>query len=765
MTCHLMGIGGVGMAGLAVLLKARGHAVTGCDLRDSPRLAFLRQAGIEVTLGHDPGHLAKADAVIYTPAVPADHPEFLAAGPRLRSRGETLAEIVSAAPDAIAVCGSHGKTTTATFVAKLLTALGEQVEWAIGGETGAWPVAGGAAGGVLVVEADESDGTLAKYAATTLVITNCDYDHADHFPTRADYAACFERARERTRERNGTVVEAGELTEPAGLSALAAFQALAEHNRRNALAAVEVALRRGHSLAKVLAALPEVVAELPDRRFQTVSSAAGGAGWTVVTDYAHHPAEIKCALAMARDKCRGVLRVLFQPHRYSRTRALLAEFPAAFGLADEVVVCPTYAAFEKPVEGGSSADLYAACRAAGGKPRFYLSRTVDEAWEHAWRSMQAGDLTLLLGAGDIVKLLPRVRESVLGKGSDPLPERRIWIGEGTNTWKSDLNLGVEYVRTQGPAGRPGASLKIPWMAGIPGTIGGWVKMNAGAFGHSISEVVRRVKVDGRWLDAADCGFGYRTSAIVGEIEDVAFGVLPQDAPGATAADFLTRRKRFPAGTNGSVFKNPPNDFAGRLLEEAGVKGLRVGGARVWEEHANVIVADADATASDFLALATLMRERVYFRFGIRLEPEVCGIGAVRAIVALGSNLEPRADYLAQALAALAALPETRLVAASSVIETEPVGVPAEFAALKFLNQAAVFETMLTAIDFSRRMHAIEDALGRVRTVCNAPRTIDLDLIDFGGMRMLTEELTLPHPRFRERDFVLKPLAELGVNLV
>ena len=135
---------------------------------------------------------------------------------------------------------------------------------------------------------------------------------------------------------------------------------------------------------------------------------------------------------------------------------------------------------------------------------------------------------------------------------------------------------------------------------------------------------------------------------------------------------------------------------------------------------------------------------------------------MRAVVSLGSNIEPRTDYLERALEALAAFPGTRLVRASSVIETEPIGVPLEFAELKFLNQVAIFETNLGPFDFSRRMHAVEDDLGRVRTVRNGPRTIDIDLIDFGGQVIDTPELTLPHPRAAERDFVLRPLAELGV---
>ena len=135
-----------------------------------------------------------------------------------------------------------------------------------------------------------------------------------------------------------------------------------------------------------------------------------------------------------------------------------------------------------------------------------------------------------------------------------------------------------------------------------------------------------------------------------------------------------------------------------------------------------------------------------------------------AIVALGSNLEPRADYLRRAFAELSELPRTRLVKASSVIETDPVDVPSEFAALKFLNQVAVFETELEPLEFSRRMHKIEEGLGRTRTVRNGPRTIDIDLIDFNGLVIDTPELVLPHPRARLRDFVLRPLAELGVEL-
>ena len=640
MRIHLIGIGGVGMAGLAVLLKARGHEVSGCDLKATPRTRWLESQGIPVFVGHSPDHLKDADEVIVTPAVARDNPERQACvNPRFR--GEVLAELVNST-DGIAVCGSHGKTTTATWIAKLLQALGESVSWCIGGETGAFPVAHAAASGPLVVEADESDGTLALYRAKTLVVNKCEYDHPDHFKTEADYFACYETAK-----RNAETVIESESLDCSMVRTFECSNGLPEHNLKNMRAAVEVALRRGHAMTDIAKALPQIVAKLPDRRFERVWPQSNNQtveqpnNLLVYTDYAHHPTEMACAVGMARQICRGTLRVLFQPHRYSRTKALLRDFPAAFEGADEVVLCPTYAAFEQPVEGGDIADLYRACRERfsaetrrRGDVSLFLSRSCDEAWEHALNSMREGDLTLLLGAGDIINLVPQIHRDLDSASlrlcaSNPTPRlRKIWIGQGSNTWKSDLNLSVEYVKTSGPAGAPGASLGIPWMAGIPGTVGGWIKMNAGAFGHSISEVLAEVKVDGRWLPASACGFSYRHSDITGEIQDFKLNsnysaVRLPTSPSAEA--YLAKRKKFPAGTYGSFFKNPEGDFAGRLLEAAGAKELRVGGASVWSEHANVIVRGEGATASDVIALARLMRNRVFFRFGVRLEPEVQGI--------------------------------------------------------------------------------------------------------------------------------------------
>ena len=161
------------------------------------------------------------------------------------------------------------------------------------------------------------------------------------------------------------------------------------------------------------------------------------------------------------------------------------------------------------------------------------------------------------------------------------------------------------------------------------------------------------------------------------------------------------------------------------------------------------------------------REAELKRFQRLLDERRAASGAarpVRAVVAFGSNLEPRRETIDRALALLAELPGTRLVKTSPVVETEPVDVPERYRHLKFLNGAALFETTLAPLDFSRRMHAIEEALGRVRTERNGPRTIDLDLIVFGEVVMNTPELILPHPRARFRPFVTGPMAELGLTI-
>ena len=667
------------MAGVAFLLKKAGHVVSGCDLHASPRTRWLETNGIPVAIGHDTAHITPdLDICVFTPAVPKDSPELIAAQSSecaVHYRGEVLAKTFNAATDSIAVCGTHGKTTTATFIAKLLRALGDKPSWCIGGETADFPVAG-VGTGPFIIEADESDGTLALYRARTLVVTSLDYDHPDHFKTYADYLACYRKAMAAAED----VIESEKLpiddwTELRPL-------VLGAHNVRNARTAVEVALRRGHTREAILAALPEALSALPDRRFERIWPPAkretrnGGRSTindqrstNIFTDYAHHPAEIACALAMARALKPKRLRVMFQPHRYSRTKALLNDFPPAFAEADETVLVPVYPAFEEPVPGGDIADLYLAFRNAAAGGRLLLARSAEEAWRHLFLTRAPGDLVLLLGAGDLIRLVPRIQAEMAnipspshlpttalphpldshsffrtggvtyGPFLHALPRRLdnsttqpLILGMGSNTWFSDCATDAAIIRApEGcTAAKPGATLlvdhpELAFMAGIPGTIGGWAKMNAGAFGDSFGNHIDHVIADGRRIPAAACGFGYRTSSIPVLITEVA--LKPSGASGGpAAADYLAQRRKFPPRTCGSVFKNPsPEQPAGRLLEEAGAKSLRVGGAHVWQEHANVIVAGDGCTSSDILALARLMPAHVRDRFGITLVPEIRGL--------------------------------------------------------------------------------------------------------------------------------------------
>lgn len=706
-----MGVGGVGMAGLAFLLKKRGYDVSGCDKYATPRTRWLEEAGIPFHLGHSPDHLPDAQTLVVTPAVPSSEQELAqarACGMTIRYRGELLAELVNAA-DGIAVCGTHGKTTTATFTAKLLRLLGDDPSWCIGGETGEMPVAGipthtdrPPESTPLVVEADESDGTLARYHAHTLVVTSMDYDHPEHFKTIEAYRACFAQAEAQAQE----VIHAWELdaSDWPQLPNLV----LGAHNVSNARAAIEVALRRGHTREAIATVLPEALAVLPDRRFQVLWPQTNDDSITIVTDYAHHPAELACAVGMAKALNPKRLRVLFQPHRYSRTKSLKEQFPMAFTAADEMVLIPVYPAFEAPILGGDIADLYLSFRqmqmgqqdapAHDPAKRLWpqglrLARSAAEAWKHVYLTRQPGDLILLAGAGDIINLVPQVLADMgtdpaqVGRqmGTDPIcneSNRQITtinlskfsffrtggvsygggtpyvVGMGSNTWFSDCatDLTLQHApATMGtapfkvgtvpnrkgtvPAGMVGARLlaedstwrgSLAFMAGIPGTLGGWVKMNAGAFGHSISEMIASVTIQDdtgtlRELAAEACGFGYRTSNIPGLI--VAITLRPDALQTESRpADYLSRRKNFPPRTCGSVFKNPSlGNPAGALLEEAGAKSLRVGGASVWSEHANVIVAEEGATSSDILALARLMAALVRHKFDIMLEPEIRGL--------------------------------------------------------------------------------------------------------------------------------------------
>ncbi|MCE9616323.1 MAG: UDP-N-acetylmuramate--L-alanine ligase [Lentisphaerae bacterium] len=764
---HLLGIGGVGMAGLARLLQARGLRVSGCDIGSSGLMAWLRAHGMEVSSPHAPAHLeAAVDWVIRSTAVPENAPEMLAARQRglpAFRRGDVLPVLLGTYETSVAVSGTHGKTTTTSFITQLLRHAGRDPAWCIGGEVpGLGGVSGAGAGGSLIVEADESDGTVARYRPDIAVVTNIEFDHMEHFRDVAEFEACFRQfmdqakagvvycredpraralAEARARPAGGGVpsgrllsygfvpdadVRGGELVETADGQTfrlwvhghdrgIVALPVLGAHHARNALAATAVGLLLGLTPDEIRDGIRHV--QLPHRRFERIVTRPDV---TVISDYAHHPTEVAAIVRTALRLPHRRLVVIYQPHRHTRTRALGADFPAAFAGVDELVLTPVYAASEAPLRGGSIWDLYVHFReqAAAPEARIPVPR-VAQSLAHAWaflrRELQAGDLFLVVGAGDVEQVaqwaedelavpgsaLPGRGEPVLDglelspatvvRRDEPLGPHTsygvggladVWLeigdvgdltavlrwtaargvpfsllGGGYNMLVSDLGVRGIAARLTGPEfhvirEEPGlliAGAAVPlgrlldeleqrgyggfeFLEGIPGTLGGGMQMNAGAWGEGLGDHlawIRCLNRDGEACIVPRDGLdlGYRRCAFLQSrtLVEAAFYVRRGD-PAAIAARRLEIRQRraWMAGfrSAGSFFKNPENAKSGRLLEDVGMKGRRVGGAYVGAHHANFIIVDGAARAADVQALTQTGAAAVREQTGVELEAEV-----------------------------------------------------------------------------------------------------------------------------------------------
>ena len=731
---HALGATGIGVSGLLALFRARGWDVSGCDSRPSPTLTtWLASLGVDVDACHDPSHIAfrRPDLVLRSPAVADDNAELAAAhgaGIPVVRRGEALAALVNQSRG-VAVCGTHGKTTTSCFVRELLARLGDGPSWCIGGNTPSMgAVAGvGAPEAPFVVEADESDGTLALYRPHVTVVTCVEPDHMEHFASFDALKECFGSAVRGTSEAvvccadnlaarevsgaasapvttYGFANDADVRCEIVALEAdhsvfdvvlrdgrrlRASIGVPGRHNVLNATGAFAACVALGHAPEKVAEALGSLK-ELPGRRYERHVSPCGA---EIVSDYAHHPTEIAMLVSMSRLAPARRLIAVFQPHRYTRTRALGHDFPAAFKGVDELLLLPVYEASEKPLEGGRTEDLYCAFRRQNADdpaiPIPKLVPSVTEAASYLATILREGDKVLVVGAGDVVTLV-----SLLEKAEPfavaPSPVRNSFgipamadrfvdvrdeaeltellaeaqtkalpvhvVGQGTNLLVSDIGLrGLTLRLSQEGFGsferldettvRVGCALAgarlltllrdaglsgLEFMAGIPGCVGGWLAMNAGTrFGEFGDRVVAATAYG---HDGAPCvitafGFGYRTcKALEGRIAVNATLRLVRDDSAAIARrmdDFRAKRFDFSGlRTAGSVFRNPPGVSAGKLLDEAGCKGLRVGGAVVCDRHANIVAAEEGATASDVIALSALMRDRVAASGGVDLHREI-----------------------------------------------------------------------------------------------------------------------------------------------
>ncbi|MFA5687866.1 MAG: Mur ligase domain-containing protein [Kiritimatiellales bacterium] len=394
---HMIGIGGIGMAGLAFLLKQRGHDVRGSDDQENRQTAWLHENGIPVFIGRSAGYAAGAEWIIRSTAVPDSHPELIAGIPAHR-RGEVLPEILRDR-FTVAVSGTHGKTTTAAMIAQVL-----DCGFCIGGEI---PAFNGVArdGEIMVVEADESDGTVALYHPDIAVITNIEYDHMEHHDSVEAFEACFKKFIANTKE---SVVYCAE--DPAAVRLCAGMphavpyfyaatpvSLAGKHNQLNAGAAAAVA-RRWKTDAEIAAALQNI--QPVRRRFEKIISGK----YTVISDYAHHPTEIRALIqtALAAEKPARLLAV-FQPHRYTRTRALRADFPPAFSGVDKLWLVPVYAASEEPLAGGTTPALMQEFPAEW-QNRLVYAETLDGAQCAIQNELRAGDLLLIIGAGDVEKI-------------------------------------------------------------------------------------------------------------------------------------------------------------------------------------------------------------------------------------------------------------------------------------------------------------------------------------------------------------------------
>jgi UDP-N-acetylmuramate--alanine ligase len=447
---HLIGIGGAGMSGIARLLLAKGIAVTGSDLKHSRGLDQLREAGAQVFVGHRADHIENPDAAIVSSAIPEDNPELRAAvavGIPLVSRAQALAALMRG-HRTVAVAGTHGKTTTTSMISVMLSRLGLDPSFVIGGdlnESGSG--AGSGAGDVFVAEVDESDGSFLVFHPDIAVVTNIEADHLDHFGSQSEVDAAFaafagqagtvvacwddegvrralgsEISKLLRYGRGGEVdllIEDEDLSAEGSRSTFSVRGSRVEvrlvvpgpHNVLNAAAAIGVAALLELPLddaAKALASFSGV-----HRRFERLGTFGGA---VVVDDYAHHPTEVAATLLTARLSGSERVVAVFQPHRYTRTEAMWRQLGESLQEADLIVLTDVYAAGESPIPGITGKLVVdAAAEAAPGKRIVYLPKRSEIASFLA-REIRNGDLVLTLGAGDITMVgdetLGRLREAV-----------------------------------------------------------------------------------------------------------------------------------------------------------------------------------------------------------------------------------------------------------------------------------------------------------------------------------------------------------------
>ncbi len=741
---HLIGVAGSGMSGIAGLLLAMGHKVSGSDKVRTIEVTRLCAIGLDFYTPSCADIVRDAELVVYSSAIRSSHPDFACAincGKIVVRRAEALAALL-AARRGIVVAGMHGKTTTASMVAHVLRGGGLNPSHYVGAEI---PVLGTNAhwnplGEWFVAEGDESDGTLALYKTEHSIVLNIEEEHLDYYKDLNAIESVFRQLLENTSGCVFYCADDGHASRICGghsraisygerstakyrfddlhlkefqshfrvvrdgvpLGALS-LNIPGKHNVSNALAVVALATELGVPFASIAAGLESFRGAR--RRFEIKHRSER---FMVVDDYGHHPSEVRATLAAARNAGRGRVLVMFQPHRFTRTAALKAEFGRAFSDASEVWVTDIYAASEDPIPGVSGATIVEEMAREGHAGGHFQPNRQQMLFE-VGRSLQDGDCILTLGAGNIheqgaalardiafIEELQGCMGSGVAKLYEPLSKHttlriggpaQYWIepeteegfarlvrhcsskgvpifvlGRGSNLLVRDGGIrGVvvhlargefKKLEVKGETITAGAGVRqkelaiaardasltgFEWFEGIPGNVGGALRMNAGAMGSEAFDQVISV----RYVDAGgefhtrtpmEMDVHYRNVPFLRDNFAVSATFSGQSAPSdviEARMDESVRKRRNSQpreSSAGCVFKNPSAIPAGKLVDELGMKGQRIGGARVSEVHGNFLVNEKNATAAEFLDLIEKVRAKAAAERGIDLELELQIVG-------------------------------------------------------------------------------------------------------------------------------------------
>jgi len=742
---HLVGVAGSGMSGLAALLIELGHVVSGSDKVTSMETDRLQRLGLRFVEQHLPEHADAAELVVFSSAIKADNPILVRArdlAKPIARRAEALASLMRA-KRGIVVAGMHGKTTTSAMTAHVLREGGLHPSHYVGAEI---PILGtnahwDARGKWFVAEGDESDGTLALFHPEHTLVLNVEEEHLDFYADLAAIEKVFARLIEQT---NGTVFYNIDDASTARLCAtrkkrisfgfsdtadyrgadvdLHAFHSNfcvysrgkklgelvlnvpGQHNVHNAIGVVALATELWIAFDKIANSLRRF--EHARRRFEIKYASER---FLLVDDYAHHPTEIRATLKTARAVGRKRVLTMFQPHRYSRTKALCKEFAGAFENADRIVVTDVYPASEPPIPGVSGQTIVDEIVRHGHRGANYQPQFERVHWDIG-NTLNVGDLVLSLGAGNIHEQLSILAadlviaeqlEAIVGETGkvrlyEPLSKHttlrvggpaQFWVepqtektfaelirfchdenlplfvmGRGSNLLIRDGGLrGVvvhpcdgdfDKIEVNGCEITAGVGAKLrevayaaktagigglEWMEGIPGAVGGGLRMNAGAMGAQTFENVVRV----RYLDANgeahtktrdELEVHYRNFPLLKKNFAVCAVFRGSPAPleeivrNLEASQEKRRTSQPAAKSAGCIFKNPDSCPAGKLIDELGLKNSRVGKARVSEVHGNFIVNDGGATAAEMLELIERIKATARAKRGIELETEVQIVG-------------------------------------------------------------------------------------------------------------------------------------------